>query len=182
MKNINFLFLSTILWLCSALPACADEQVASVTGNASSPILVELGKQVKEALHEYGFPDSVINDFSFSGPITIGTPKALPKPVEVVSQKYSCTVECNIQVLDIKSNALICQTAGTFDDIGRTPGTARKYALGKVVKPLFKCIKEKSLQLKDMDDIFKTLEQEEAIVEQHIEDLSSFVDGIVDKL
>lgn len=178
LRSINFLLVFTILWSCTALTACADEK-------ASSPVITELGKQVKEALREYGFPNPVINGLSFSGTITLGTPSALPKSMKEVSQKYSCAIECDIQVLDKTSNSLVCKIKGTFDDIGRTPRTARKYALGKVVKPIFKCIKKKKRQdsqLQNMNDIFKTLEQEEAILKKHIESLSRFVDGVMNNI
>ena len=149
----------------------------------NAEIFAELEKQVKKALQEYGFSNVVTDGLLFSGMITMGTPRALPKSIKTVSQKYSCTVTCRIDVLDVKSNTLVCKTEGTFEDIGRTPESARKFALGKVVKPLFKCKKGKKKhpqQLQDTGDIFKTLKQEEAILERHIESLSLFVDGIMD--
>ena len=107
------------------------------------------------------------DSISFSGSMTISTPHALPKSMEVVSQKFACVVECDIQVLDRIPNSVVCETKGSFDDIGRTSRGARKYALGKVIKSLFNCIKDQKkqdLQFHDMDTIFKTLEQEEVIL------------------
>ncbi|MBW1854372.1 MAG: hypothetical protein JRJ00_06775 [Deltaproteobacteria bacterium] len=180
-----FIFIIIAIILFSSFSPCnsEDEKDIPIANKSESAILVELEKQVKEALQEYGFSDSVVDNLSFSGTITISTPRVLPKSIKTVSQKYSCAVKCSIDVLDVKSNSLVCITEGTFEDIGRTPRTARKYALGKVVKPLFECIKEKKSQdpqLQDMDNIFKTLEQEEDILEKHIESLSLLVDGIMD--
>ena len=184
-KVFIFMIISVLLWSSFAQGRPEDEIVSPISNRPESPLLAELENQVKGALCEYGFPNSLTDSFSFSGTVIICSPHALPKSREGVSQKYSCTVECDIEVLDKKSHALICKVKGTFDDIGRTPGTARKYALGKVVRPLFKCIKEKKRKdpkLQDMDEIFNTLEQEEAILKQHIESLSRFVDGIMNDM
>lgn len=145
-----------------------------------SLLLERMEKEIKESLREYGFSPEKIGKLSLSGTIEIEAPKPLP-PTEGLTQKYSCTVKSAIHIIERESGKSLFTVEGLYEDIGRSESTARKYALGKVVRVIFSELKQKLISSQEektigLNNTFKTMENEADIIERSVDNLSQWMD------
>lgn len=151
--------------------------------NQSETIVAQIERQVLGALDECSTAGAIAGVYRISGALTPGTPQLRPAAAPGLSPKYQCAVACDLVVRESGTEDVIVRVSRTFSDIGRSRKSARRFALGKVVRYLFENLRDRPVTGSAPGTplpVFADLEKQNQVLERRITTLAAFVDQIVD--